>query len=102
MRRTVVVTLALIVTACNADIGEPTGRVIVQDAGADGAATQPATNKGLGVACTDGTECESGLCFVGGQASYCSLRCTADNGQTVCMPPVFDGTCNKQGYCRRP
>ena len=93
----------LALTACNADIGEPSGPIIIQDAGTEAeAAAAPATNRGLGVVCSVGSECESGLCFVGGQASYCSLRCTSANATTICTPPVFDGLCNMQGYCRRP
>lgn len=90
----------LALTACNADIGEPTGPVIVQDAGAE-AAAKPVL-PALGADCTAPEQCDSQICFVGGQSSYCSLRCTSDNGSTVCTTQPFDGTCNKQGYCRRP
>ncbi len=107
MRRPAVLIALTTLAACNADIGEPTGPVIVQDAGAEAAADAskmavPSTNKGPGVDCGAAEECQSGICFVGGQASYCSLRCTNDNATTICSTQPFDGTCNKQGYCRRP
>ena len=98
--------LALALTACNADIGEPTIQVILQDAGVDASAQDsglgPDGKKLLGVDCAAPEECESGICFVGGRFSYCSLRCQTDNAKTVCKDAPFDGTCNMQGYCRRP
>jgi hypothetical protein len=60
------------------------------------------TGKALGVDCTKNEECESQICFLGGKASWCSLKCTAENATQICPVPPFDGTCNKQGFCRRP
>jgi hypothetical protein len=70
----------------------------------DGGGTpKPTGTKGaLGSACTQPTDCESGVCYVGGQASYCSLKCTQQNAAQVCAPPTFNGVCNKQGFCRLP
>ncbi len=67
------------------------------DAGTDAASSA----KKLTEACTADAECESGVCFKGTQASYCSLRCTTANAIEVCVAP-FNGQCNNQGYCRRP
>jgi hypothetical protein len=58
--------------------------------------------KALGETCAKGTDCASGVCYVGGQSSYCSLTCTSGNAATVCVPPTFNGVCNKQGFCRKP
>ncbi len=71
------------------------------DAGADSSApaAKPLVKSAEGP-CAKGTECESGVCFVGGTQSYCSLACTVENAATVCASP-FTGACNKQGYCRR-
>ncbi|HEY8079053.1 MAG TPA: hypothetical protein VIF62_33200 [Labilithrix sp.] len=56
----------------------------------------------LGAACKADADCTSNVCFVGGSQSYCSLKCNAGNAATVCVPPTFDGSCNKQGYCKKP
>jgi hypothetical protein len=50
--------------------------------------------------CASNDECESGVCFVGGNQSYCSVKCTVDDAATSCVAP-FTGSCNKQGYCKR-
>lgn len=71
---------------------------------ADGGSTSSggdAGKKALAEACTDDPDCASNVCFKGNQGSYCSLQCTNQNAATVCVAP-FDGTCNKQGYCRKP
>lgn len=60
------------------------------------------TGGALGSTCTKPSDCQSGVCYVGGQASYCSLSCTQQNAAQVCAPPVFNGVCNKQGFCRLP
>lgn len=88
---------AALLIACTIDDGEPTEPIPTPDAGA-----APAAKAGLGLPCKIPTDCESGQCFVGGQSSYCSLRCGTDTAASVCVPPVFNGTCNKQGFCRKP
>ena len=50
--------------------------------------------------CAANAECESGVCFIGGNQSYCSVKCTAADAATTCAAP-FTGTCNKQGFCKR-
>lgn len=50
--------------------------------------------------CASNSECESGVCFVGGTQSYCSAKCTAADAATTCAAP-FTGSCNKQGFCKR-
>ncbi len=70
------------------------------DAGQDSGSTS--VKAGLGETCAAAGDCESNQCFKGGQGNYCSLLCTAANAATVCVPPVFNGVCNKQGLCRKP
>ncbi len=60
-----------------------------------------AGKKALTEPCNGDTECASNVCFKGNQGSYCSLVCTDQNEATVCVAP-FDGTCNNQGFCRKP
>jgi hypothetical protein len=71
------------------------------DAGHD---PDPPSTKGadLGQACKADADCKSNVCFQGGSSSYCSLKCTTANAATVCVPPTFNGQCNKQGFCRKP
>lgn len=68
----------------------------------DTSATEPAgaKKKNAEGPCASGAECESGVCFVGGNQSYCSVKCTVDTATTACAAP-FTGSCNKQGYCKR-
>ena len=88
---------ALLIACGMIDDGEPSEPIPTPDAG-----LAPAAKAGLGVACKIPTDCESGQCFVGGMSSYCSLKCGTDTAASVCVPPVFNGTCNKQGFCRKP
>jgi hypothetical protein len=96
-------------SACTTDSGKPTTAIPVVDAGGTSgeadAAPEGGTGgpKGPGANCTADGECQSGKCFIGGKASWCSYPCNASNVATVCVPvPPFDGTCNNQGFCRRP
>jgi hypothetical protein len=66
-----------------------------QEAGAAGA------KKAAIEACMKDDDCASGVCYLGDQGSYCSLKCTADTAATVCIAP-FAGTCNKKGFCKKP
>ena len=107
LRVALTLTALVLSNACSDDDGKPNGPVIVV---ANDAAPQPTSDagdaasskKGLGEDCTSPDQCESNVCFAGGKASWCSLACTAANGAQLCTPPAFDGTCNNQGYCRRP
>jgi hypothetical protein len=103
MRRSVLA-LGVMLVACNPDDGKPTDPIkeLVPDGGEAGASAS-STNLPIGADCTDAKQCASGNCFIGGKASWCTVPCTPDNAATVCVPvPPLDGTCNKQGLCRRP
>ena len=63
--------------------------------GAGDAALQP-----FGAACAAGGECQSHVCFVGGNRSFCSLRCTPATHAADCPVPPTSGACNLQGYCK--
>ncbi len=62
--------------------------------------TMTGTKKAAAEVCKMDADCASGVCYVGEQGSYCSLKCTADTGTTVCVAP-FVGTCNKKGFCKK-
>lgn len=114
------VTSALLaLSGCSSDDGKPTtgpgsgtgtgggqgtggGSTTQTPAPSDSSATEPtgAKKKNAEGPCANGSECESGVCFVGGNQSYCSVKCTVDTAVTVCAAP-FTGSCNKQGYCKR-
>jgi hypothetical protein len=84
--------------ACSIDDGEPSEPIPSPDSGAPVVAAKA----GVGAVCKIATDCDSAQCFVGGMSSYCSLKCGTDTAATVCVPPVFNGVCNKQGFCRKP
>lgn len=65
-----------------------------------GAGEAGAKKKNAETGCTSNEQCESNLCFVGGNQSYCSIPCTAANGAMVCTAP-FTGSCNNRGACKR-
>jgi len=68
------------------------------DGGGDGGGG----GKAFGEQCNGDAECASKACFMGGQGSYCSIRCTK-NGQNdpgECPNPPSSGLCNNQGYCK--
>ncbi len=115
-QRVILVTSAVLALAgCSSDDGKPstgpgsgtgtgggqgTGESTSQ-APTETSATDPgAKKKNAEGPCTSGTDCESGVCFVGGNQSYCSVKCTVDTAATACAAP-FTGSCNKQGYCKR-
>ena len=69
---------------------------------APGGTTQTTGAKKAAIeACIKDDDCASGVCYLGDQGSYCSLKCTADTAATVCVAP-FAGTCNKKGFCKKP
>lgn len=102
----VLVTLGLLgvvasTVGCSSDEGRPSGSSgsslpSPDSGGADGGSGKSA----LAASCTANEECESNICFLGGNQSFCSLRCTVENVATVCVAPLT-GSCNKQGYCKR-
>ncbi len=84
-----VVALALVVSGCGGtygpgDGGEPAGDALAP----------------FGSVCAANEQCASGVCFVGGNRSFCSLRCTAATQATDCPVPPTSGACNMQGYCK--
>ena len=103
-------------TACSSDDGKPsTGTGSGTPVGAPpsaptgtaaGSSTTapppaPGTKKALLEGCVTDEDCASGVCYVGDQGSYCSLKCTAETAATVCVAPMA-GTCNKKGFCKKP
>ncbi len=96
--------LVLVLAGCDPDDGKPTEPIkyLVPDAGDASTSALPDANRPLGADCTDASQCASGICFLGGKSSWCSTACTPDNAAQVCNVQPLDGTCNKQGLCRRP
>lgn len=98
--------LAASLVACSSDDGKPTqtgtssGAVAGEDAGTGSEGGTAAAKKKAAETCAAADECESGVCFIGGNQSFCSVKCTTDTAATICVAP-FTGTCNKQGYCKR-
>jgi hypothetical protein len=80
----------LVLAGCGGSMPPPTGGNGVEDGG-----LLP-----FGAVCTDKSQCESDVCFVGGNRSFCSLHCTAATQATDCPVPPTSGTCNMQGYCK--
>lgn len=68
------------------------------DTGTDTGVTTKKKNAEVG--CTKNEDCESNICFTGGNQSFCTVQCTAENAATVCVAP-FTGSCNNKGYCKR-
>src|SRR5262245_66139719 len=54
----------------------------------------------FGSPCSANSECESNICFIGGNRTFCSLHCTMATAATDCPVPPTSGTCNMQGYCK--
>jgi hypothetical protein len=54
----------------------------------------------FGAPCADKSECASGVCFIGGNRTFCSLHCTTATQAADCPVPPTSGTCNMQGYCK--
>jgi hypothetical protein len=68
---------------------------VVDMAGATDAALKP-----FGQPCAANEECESNICFIGGNRTFCSIHCTMATAATDCPVPPTSGTCNMQGYCK--
>ena len=86
--------------------GDPEGAAAL---GADGGVADGSTatttgggTKGFAEDCLQGSECQSGICFVGGMQSFCSLACQANE---QCPPPPLNPaagpSCNRRGFCKR-
>lgn len=90
--------LACAMTGCSADDGRPEqgGGVTTASSNID----PNAPKKKAAEVCQVPAECESNVCFNGGNQSFCSVACTAANAATVCAAP-FTGSCNKKGFCKR-
>jgi hypothetical protein len=96
--------------ACSTDDGKPSSSSSssgspAQDAStggsdAGGDATTSGKKKNAEVGCTKNEDCESNICFMGGNQSYCALKCDSTNAATICAAP-FTGSCNNKGYCKR-
>lgn len=84
--------------ACIPDEGEPSNEVPPPPP------PDAATTSNLlpnAASCVSADQCQSGQCFIGGSQSFCTISCTPGQATTLCVAP-FSGTCNKQGYCKRP
>jgi hypothetical protein len=99
--------LSVLLTACSStDVSKPnsgTSSGALSDAGGNGDGGDGGAStkkKNAESPCATNEECESNLCFMGGNQSYCSIPCTVANGPTVCVPP-FTGSCNMRGACKR-
>jgi hypothetical protein len=66
----------------------------------DGGASTDMTLLPLGTPCMTGTQCQSGVCFVGMKQSFCTLVCTAATAAQDCPVPPTTGLCNMQGFCK--
>jgi hypothetical protein len=53
----------------------------------------------FGATCAQPGDCASGVCFVGGMRSFCSLHCKTP--QDCPVPPTI-GVCNNKDYCKAP
>lgn len=84
--------------ACIPDEGEPSNEVPPPPP-PDAAA--PSNLLPNAASCVTAAQCQSGQCFIGGMQSFCTVSCTPANANQLCGAP-FSGTCNKQGYCKRP
>lgn len=92
--RSLVIGIALAIVGCGGSYGPPDGGDIDM-LGAGDAALAP-----FGAVCTMNAQCASSVCFVGGNRSFCSMRCTSATQATDCPVPPTSGTCNMQGYCK--
>ena len=54
----------------------------------------------FGQPCAANAQCESNVCFIGGNRTFCSLKCTMETAATDCPVPPTSGACNMQGYCK--
>ncbi|MBS2012764.1 MAG: hypothetical protein JST00_07755 [Deltaproteobacteria bacterium] len=91
-------TAAVAISGCSSDDGRPEqgGGVTTVSANIDPSAPK----KKAAEVCQVPAECESNVCFSGGNQSFCSVACTPENAATVCAAP-FTGSCNKKGFCKR-
>ena len=95
--RSLLIAIVLVVVGCGGTYGPPDGGdsdMLGSDGGGDGGLLP------FGAVCAMGSQCASNVCFVGGNRSFCSLRCTAATQAMDCPAPPTSGTCNMQGYCK--
>lgn len=92
-------------TSSSSSSGSTTSSSGGTDAGGDAAKEAGGGDGGLkanGEACTQGTECQTGECFVGNKASFCTIKCTMPgNTDPVCqaLGAKFSGKCNSKSFC---
>ena len=79
---------------CGGSMPPPTQELDTADGGSDGGLLP------FGQPCSANAQCESNVCFVGGNRTFCSLHCTMATAATDCPVPPTSGTCNMQGYCK--
>ena len=56
--------------------------------------------KPFGASCDSDKECSTGLCFVGGMKTFCTMRCMPQTVMTDCPMPPTSGVCNNFGFCK--
>jgi hypothetical protein len=95
MRR-LVCALALILPLLAVGCGGTTGGEMMSDGGGDGGGTLA-----LFAACTDSSQCMSGLCtkisYDRSPGPICTYQCDASDTNPLC--PMG---CNPKGYCKQP
>ncbi len=90
----------LLVVGCGGDPA-PAATLDLAQAG-DLATAADSGLKAFGEACAMDSECQSDACFLGGNRTFCSIKCTVATAATDCPVPPTTGTCNMQGYCKAP
>jgi hypothetical protein len=90
-----VLAISVVLAGCGGSMPPPT-----IDGGSDDGGGGDAGLKPFGVPCADNSECESNVCFIGGNRTFCSLHCTSATQATDCPVPPTSGMCNMQGYCK--
>lgn len=91
------------VAGCSGDDGKPSGTTGTSSGtptNEDAGTSSGAKKKNAELGCTKNEDCESNICFQGGNQAFCTVACTAQNVATVCVSP-FTGSCNNKGYCKR-
>lgn len=88
--------LFVVLAACNPDDGKPTQPIkyLTPDASEGGASSTP-TDEPLGAPCSDNTQCDSGVCQVGGSQTWCTVKCTSNDD----CPAGLAHQCNPKGVC---
>ena len=95
--------------ACQSDAGCPAGEVCTHHQGPttrEGLCATAVGQAELGAACTQDSDCASGLCREGDQSTYCTAVCAADadcGPGYICNRRFFNGDVNDyySGWCWR-